>query len=408
LLHLESILFHFFTFMLQLEASNWRLEDALNLFFSGGNVEDAAQSHPLMSEEETTDQVMHQMNLHDHGSPLPASRPFDPSLHPGAFGGFSPLDSFFPASGADRDLGPGMDPELQRILALSAATSRQEQIQEEFIRSTAPHGQRPNDLGQDVGIGPIDDDEDDLEFQRCLALSAGTDIEELQRQEYASSATTHLPTAVRPPAPPRPPSPRPPAASAVGDDEEAAFIEAAIMASLEQAQPAASDEDDPLLAQALKASLEADTDPAAAAAAAAAAATAGPLFPHLRAQQEAEARAATRQRNEGAGFAPGDFDPALFGGGAAGLPDGFFFDEGDDAPLPLQQRQPSERTLENRRLRQDQDMAYEESLAADRAKEESRLEALRREKCVSLRAARMRACARCVCSCEVAGRRWVG
>ena len=337
---------------------------------------------PIMSEEQTLD-MLRRMNVHEPGSPPPASRPYDPSRHPqpSAFGGFSPLDSFFPATRADRDLGPDDDLELQRILALSAATSRHVQLQEDFIRSSTNQAStvQSTTLAEDIGIGPIGDDDDDLELQRCLALSAAGEFEGLQNQDFvrSTSPTASIRSAV--PAPP----PRPPPATAAADDEDAAFMEAAIMASLEQPQPADSDEDDPLLAQALKASLEADSDPATAAASAAAAA--GPLFPHLRAQQEAEERAAARQRAEGAGFGPGDFDPALFGGAAGGLlPEaGFFFDdEADGAPPPQQQqRQPSERTLESRRLRQDQDEAYEESLAADRAKEESRLEALRRERC---------------------------
>jgi hypothetical protein len=108
-------------------------------------------------------------------------------------GGFSSLDSFFPTRTPGTNAGQDDDTELQRILALSAATNREERLQEEFIRSTA----------------------------------------------------VHLPSADIPP----PPRPAPPPASG-GEDDDAAFMEAAIMASLEQAQPAADDEDDPLLAQA--------------------------------------------------------------------------------------------------------------------------------------------------------------
>ena len=354
------------------------------------------RERPMMSDEETEDMVR-RMQIHEHPfadeEGLPASMFFDSVRHaqPSASGGFSPLDSFYPATTADRDLGQDEDPEVQRILALSAATNREELMQEEFIRSTVSPTPVPPAPVHPASFQPravdSDIDRENLELQRLLALSAATNRERLLQDEFIRSTANRSAADGQTPPPPPPPRPQP---QPTGDDDEAAFMEAAIMASLEQAQPAADDEDDPLLAQALKASLETDaTDPAAAAAAS------GPLFPHLRAQQEAEARAAARlQAGGGAAFGPGDYEPLSFAGagagvagfpGAADFPAEFLYDDDDIGAPPPPPRPVSEHTLESRRLRQDQDDAYEESLAEDRAKEESRLEAIRREKCAARR-----------------------
>jgi hypothetical protein len=66
--------------------------------------------------------------------------PIHPTLpQPGHYGtgGFSSLDSFYPAHPAETNVGRDDDADLQRILALSAATNREQRVQDEFVRSTA-------------------------------------------------------------------------------------------------------------------------------------------------------------------------------------------------------------------------------------------------------------------------------
>ena len=118
-------------------------------------------------------------------------------------------------------------------------------------------------------------------------------------------------------------------------EDEQAFLEAAIKESLEQPQPAADDDDDPLLAEAMRASMAQDANAPEGAAPGGALAD---RFPHLRAQQEAE-----EQRLAAAAAAAARRS-------APGLP-------------------ASGEVLESRMMREEQDQAYLESLAEDQRKE---------------------------------------
>lgn len=137
--------------------------------------------------------------------------------------------------------------------------------------------------------------------------------------------------------------------------------------SLDAPQPAMDDEDDPLLAEAIQASLRgADADADADGAAGAQEDTRSMIerFPALKAQLEAEQRAA----------AGGGGQEGMAAAMAAAMAGDFDF-----APQSSQPWQPpapaSPGTLEARRVREEQDQAYQESLEMDRIREQSKKQA---------------------------------
>uniref|UniRef100_A0A7S0HVD8 UBX domain-containing protein n=1 Tax=Hanusia phi TaxID=3032 RepID=A0A7S0HVD8_9CRYP len=148
------------------------------------------------------------------------------------------------------------------------------------------------------------------------------------------------------------------------DATEQAFIEAAIKASLEHPQPGLDGDDDPLLAEALHASLAKDEGEESKRSIP----SIEERFPQLRAQELAQKRAHEAQ------FVPDTFSESR----AAGIPENLrrFMDVDDDFGAP-KYNPPSPSTMEARRVREEQDRAYEESLEMDRAKEMSKKEAQR-------------------------------
>jgi len=143
--------------------------------------------------------------------------------------------------------------------------------------------------------------------------------------------------------------------------------------SLDAPQPAMGDEDDPLLAEAIQASLrDAGTDGGAGAGGGGSDRTEEDTrsmlerFPALKAQLAAEQRAA-----EGGG------DAGMAAAMAAAMSE-FEFDEQGARPWQPPPP-PSPGTLEARRVREEQDEAYQEALAMDRMREESRKQAEREE-----------------------------
>ena len=161
------------------------------------------------------------------------------------------------------------------------------------------------------------------------------------------------------------------AGGAEDDATDRAFLEAALKESLDAPQPAMGDEDDPLLAEAIQASLRegASGDAAGAGGGASAQEDTRSMierFPALKAQLEAEQRAA-------AGVGGGnDATAAAMAAAMAGMGD-FDFDAGGSRGPPPP---PSPGTLEARRVREEQDQAYQESLEMDRMLEESKRQAV--------------------------------
>eukprot|EP00960_Hanusia_phi_P054963 762822-Hanusia_phi.AAC.16 len=156
------------------------------------------------------------------------------------------------------------------------------------------------------------------------------------------------------------------------DATEQAFIEAAIKASLEHPQPGLDGDDDPLLAEALHASLAKDEGEESKRSIP----SIEERFPQLRAQELAQhlKQIIDQKRAHEAQFVPDTFSESR----AAGIPENLrrFMDVGDDFGAP-KYNPPSPSTMEARRVREEQDRAYEESLEMDRAKEMSKKEAQR-------------------------------